>query len=125
MISPFRAQRNAARARFLPGRFIEVFVDTPLSVCVVTGEKLGSMGDPHVIEYEVEPHLVIAQERLPCEMARPPVERIERQIRWTLEPLLEWAERDEAHEDEIRQYGDVIADIFRCTDLDFPPIGQV
>lgn len=24
----------------------------PLSVCVVTGEKLGSMGDPHVIEYE-------------------------------------------------------------------------
>ena len=24
----------------------------PLSVCVVTGEKLGSMGDPHVIEYQ-------------------------------------------------------------------------
>jgi YHS domain-containing protein len=24
----------------------------PLSVCVVTGEKLGSMGDPHVIKYQ-------------------------------------------------------------------------
>ncbi len=29
-ISPFRAQRQAARARFEPGDFLEVFVDTPL-----------------------------------------------------------------------------------------------
>lgn len=31
-ISPFRSDRDAVRA-LIPGRFIEVFVDTPLSVC--------------------------------------------------------------------------------------------
>jgi len=33
LISPFRADRAAARARFAPGAFIEVFVDAPLAVC--------------------------------------------------------------------------------------------
>lgn len=32
-ISPFRAERAAARARFAPGEFVEVFVDTPLAEC--------------------------------------------------------------------------------------------
>lgn len=32
-ISPFEAARQAARARFERGQFIEVFVDTPLNVC--------------------------------------------------------------------------------------------
>mgnify|MGYP003332933125 FL=1 len=32
-ISPFRAQRDALRASFAPGQFIEVFADTPLKVC--------------------------------------------------------------------------------------------
>jgi adenylyl-sulfate kinase len=32
-ISPFRAQRETLRASFAPGRFVEVFVDTPLAVC--------------------------------------------------------------------------------------------
>lgn len=32
-ISPFRAQRDALRASFAPGQFVEVFVDTPLEVC--------------------------------------------------------------------------------------------
>jgi bifunctional enzyme CysN/CysC len=31
-ISPFRAERDAARALVDPGEFIEVFVDTPLDV---------------------------------------------------------------------------------------------
>jgi adenylylsulfate kinase-like enzyme len=31
-ISPFRAQREAARRLFAPGEFIEVFVDAPLGV---------------------------------------------------------------------------------------------
>ena len=31
-ISPFRAEREAARALFAPGEFIEVFVDTPLDI---------------------------------------------------------------------------------------------
>lgn len=33
LISPFRADRAAARALFAPGEFIEVFVDAPLEVC--------------------------------------------------------------------------------------------
>ena len=33
MISPFRLERDVARARFRPGDFIEVFIDTPLAVC--------------------------------------------------------------------------------------------
>jgi adenylyl-sulfate kinase len=32
LISPFRADRDAVRARFAPGRFVEVFIDTPLEV---------------------------------------------------------------------------------------------
>jgi bifunctional enzyme CysN/CysC len=32
-ISPFRKDRESARALFAPGEFIEVFVDTPLAVC--------------------------------------------------------------------------------------------
>jgi adenylyl-sulfate kinase len=32
IISPFRAQRDAARQLFEPGRFVEVHVDTPLEV---------------------------------------------------------------------------------------------
>jgi bifunctional enzyme CysN/CysC len=31
-ISPFRAEREMARALFEPGEFVEVFVDTPLAV---------------------------------------------------------------------------------------------
>jgi len=33
MISPFRLERDAARARFKPDDFMEVYVDTPLIVC--------------------------------------------------------------------------------------------
>ena len=33
LISPFRAERQLARAKFEPGRFLEIFVDTPLEVC--------------------------------------------------------------------------------------------
>jgi bifunctional enzyme CysN/CysC len=32
-ISPFRAERDMARALFAPGEFVEVFVDTPLEIC--------------------------------------------------------------------------------------------
>lgn len=32
-ISPFADDRQAARSRSLPGRFVEVFVDAPLEVC--------------------------------------------------------------------------------------------
>jgi adenylyl-sulfate kinase len=33
LISPFRADRQAARDRFAPQEFMEVFVDAPLAVC--------------------------------------------------------------------------------------------
>jgi adenylyl-sulfate kinase len=32
-ISPFRDQRDALRASFAPGQFIEVYVDTPIELC--------------------------------------------------------------------------------------------
>ena len=32
-ISPYKADRNAVRALFEPGRFFEVYVDTPIEVC--------------------------------------------------------------------------------------------
>jgi adenylyl-sulfate kinase len=33
LISPFKAERQAAKERFGPGEFMEVFVDAPLAVC--------------------------------------------------------------------------------------------
>lgn len=39
LISPFRAQRDAARARFARGEFFEVFVDAPLAVCEARDPK--------------------------------------------------------------------------------------
>lgn len=33
LISPFRVQREAARSRFVPDEFLEVFVDAPLEEC--------------------------------------------------------------------------------------------
>ena len=32
-ISPYRAEREAARSRFEPGEFLEIFVDAPLEEC--------------------------------------------------------------------------------------------
>jgi adenylyl-sulfate kinase len=39
LIAPFRAEREAARARFAPGEFLEVFVDAPLAVCEARDPK--------------------------------------------------------------------------------------
>lgn len=39
LISPFRAERAAARARFAADEFIEVFVDAPLAVCEARDPK--------------------------------------------------------------------------------------
>ncbi len=39
LISPFRANRDTARALFRPGHFIEVFVDTPLAVAEARDPK--------------------------------------------------------------------------------------
>ena len=39
LISPFRADRDLARAMFAPGQVVEVFVDTPLAVAEARDEK--------------------------------------------------------------------------------------
>jgi len=39
LIAPFRAEREAARARFARGEFLEVFVDAPLAVCEARDPK--------------------------------------------------------------------------------------
>ena len=39
LISPFRAEREAARARFSPDEFVEVYVDAPLAVCEARDPK--------------------------------------------------------------------------------------
>jgi adenylyl-sulfate kinase len=75
MISPFRAERRAARERFEPGRFIEVFVDAPLAVCeqrdpkglyrrARRGEITGFTGidSPYEPPAEPEVHLRTAQQ---------------------------------------------------------------
>jgi adenylylsulfate kinase len=38
-ISPFRAQREALRQTFPAGRFLEVYVDTPIAVCQARDPK--------------------------------------------------------------------------------------
>lgn len=38
-ITPYRCDREAVRERFQPGEFFEIFVDTPLSVCVARDPK--------------------------------------------------------------------------------------
>ena len=39
LISPFRADRDLARALFAPGQFVEIFVDTPLAVAEARDPK--------------------------------------------------------------------------------------
>jgi bifunctional enzyme CysN/CysC len=38
-ISPFRSERRIARDLLLPGQFVEIFVDTPLEVCMARDPK--------------------------------------------------------------------------------------
>lgn len=38
-VSPYRADRDAARSLLDPGRFLEVFVDTPLEICEARDPK--------------------------------------------------------------------------------------
>ena len=38
-ISPYRTERDAARARLPAGEFIEVFVDTPIELCAARDPK--------------------------------------------------------------------------------------
>ncbi|HEY1393949.1 MAG TPA: adenylyl-sulfate kinase, partial [Methylibium sp.] len=75
LISPFRAERGAARVRFGAGRFIEVFVDAPLSVCEARdpkglyrrarhGEVRGLTGIDSPYEVPLDPELRVDTTRL-------------------------------------------------------------
>lgn len=72
-IAPYRVDRDAVRARFLPGRFFESFVTTPLEICVARdpkglyekakrGELHGLTGWDDPYEAPVDPDLVISTE---------------------------------------------------------------
>lgn len=82
-ISPFRAERAMARALFEEGEFIEVFVDSPLSVCeqrdtkgLYAKARRGELHDFTGIDSPYEPplapevHLYTGQESLESCIAR-------------------------------------------------------
>lgn len=50
-ISPFRAEREMARACFAPGEFVEVFVDVPLQVAEARDVK----GSIRLLKYWLTP----------------------------------------------------------------------
>ena len=69
-VSPYQAERDAIRARFADGEFIEVFVDTPLSECEQRDPKglykkarageikhLTGIDDPYEAPEQAEIHL--------------------------------------------------------------------
>lgn len=69
-ISPFRAVRDELRQRFMPGKFIEIYVDSPLSLCElrdvkglyrkVRGNKLNNftgVDSPYEVPLNPEIHL--------------------------------------------------------------------
>jgi adenylyl-sulfate kinase len=75
LISPFAAERRAARSRLAPGCFIEVFVDAPLAVCEARdpkglyrrarrGEIAGFTGIDAPYEPPAEPELRLDTARL-------------------------------------------------------------
>jgi adenylyl-sulfate kinase len=79
-ISPFRAERDAARARFAPDEFTEVFVDAPLEVCEARdpkglyrrarrGEIANFTGIGSAYEPPLRPQLRIDTASLSCDQA--------------------------------------------------------
>ena len=80
LISPFRADRAQARALFEPGRFIEVFIDTPLAVAEARdpkglyrrarlGLEPGFTGIDTPYEPPLAPELTVNTEQTPAEDA--------------------------------------------------------
>lgn len=76
-ISPFRAERAMARGLFLPRQFVEVFVDSPLTVCeqrdtkgLYARARLGELRDftgidsPYEVPLAPEVHVDTSQQSL-------------------------------------------------------------
>ncbi|MDI9259795.1 adenylyl-sulfate kinase [Alicyclobacillus sendaiensis] len=78
LISPYRRDREAARALFEPGEFIEVFVDCPVEVCksrdpkglyrrALAGEIKGFTGIDDPYEPPEAPDVVVRTDRMSIE----------------------------------------------------------
>jgi bifunctional enzyme CysN/CysC len=91
-ISPFRAERQSVRELLEPGEFIEIFVDTPLDVCIsrdakglyrraLAGEIKNFTGidQPYETPENSEIHLVEAGQ-VPQVLADQVLEEVARQI---------------------------------------------
>ncbi|SIT03424.1 adenylyl-sulfate kinase [Alicyclobacillus vulcanalis] len=76
LISPYRRDREAARAMFEPGEFIEVFVDCPVEVCrsrdpkglykrALAGEIKGFTGIDDPYEPPIRPDVMVQTDRTP------------------------------------------------------------
>jgi adenylylsulfate kinase-like enzyme len=79
LISPYRADRELARALFQEGEFFEVFVDTPLEVCEArdpkglykkarSGELKNFTGIDQQYENPKAPELRISAENTPLDV---------------------------------------------------------
>jgi len=80
-ISPYRIDRDRVRGTLLPGEFIEIFVDTPITVCeerdpkglykkAKTGELKGFTGIDSPYEPPLSPELtLLASEKTPESLA--------------------------------------------------------
>ena len=89
-VSPYRADRDAARALMAPGAFVEVFVDTPLELCEQRDPKglykkaragqvpnFTGVSDPY--EEPLAPELVIkTADRTPAEAALQIIQALEK-----------------------------------------------
>ncbi len=90
-ISPYRADRDAARALLPPGRFIEVYVECPLEICeqrdpkglykkARAGEIKGFTGIDDPYEPPLNPELVLNSASTPAEeLARRVVQYLDQQ----------------------------------------------
>ena len=92
-ISPFRAERQSVRELLEPGEFIEIFVDTPLDVCIardakglyrraLAGKIKNFTGVDQLYEAPQEPDIhLLAAEQLPELLADNVIEELMRRIR--------------------------------------------
>jgi len=92
-ISPFRAERQSVRELFEAGEFIEIFVDTPLDVCIardakglyrraLAGKIKNFTGVDQLYEAPQEPDIhLLAGEQLPELLADNVIEELMRRIR--------------------------------------------
>jgi adenylyl-sulfate kinase len=92
-ISPFRAERQSVRELLEPGEFIEIFVDTPLDVCIardakglyrraLAGKIKNFTGVDQLYEAPQEPDIhLLAGEQLPELLADNVIEELMRRIR--------------------------------------------